>query len=78
MNLPDKFTAYYNWDYVDKFRGGESIVLFNVDAIGKVVPTVLPYDNMVQLVEAVKHKELDINDLQKVREFIAACTRKDI
>lgn len=78
MNLPDKFTAYYNWDYDDELPGGESISLFNVDAISKVIPTVLRYDDMVRLVEAVTSKELDINDLQKVREFITACTGKDI
>lgn len=73
-NLPDKFTAYYNWDYDDASSGGESISLFNVDGIDKVVPTVLTFDDTQNLVDAINNKEINIDNLSEIIDFIEACT----
>ena len=76
-DLPDKFTAYYCWDYDDENPGGPTIALFDVDAIDKVVPTVLSYDDMKNLIAEVKDNKIDLKNLRQILDFIKACTGKD-
>lgn len=74
MKLSKKYSAYYNWDYDDESDGGASISLFNVDVIDKVIPTILSYNDMAELVESVKDGKLNLNDIQNVKTYILACT----
>ena len=78
MKLPEKYSAYYNWDYDDESDGGASISLFKVDAIDKVIPTILSFKDMADLVDAVNNNELDLSNLRDVKSYVYACTGIEI
>lgn len=71
--LPQKYNAYYNYEGDGQFEG-ESIVLFNVNGIDKVIPVELSYDDMKDLVDEIDSGFIDKDNIMQIKDFIVACT----
>ena len=68
------YTAYYNFDYDDEHTGAESLVLFNVSAIDKVIPVELTYADMQDLISEIDNGNIDKNSIQQIKEFVSMRT----
>ena len=71
------YTAYYNFDYDDELSGAEALVLFDVDALDKVLPVQIYFEDMKELVDDIDCGKINQNDYQHIKEFIIACTGID-
>lgn len=68
------FNAYYNYEYEGTLDSANSLVLFNIDAIDKVLPIQLNFEDMQNLVNDIDNGEIDSNDISQIKDFVAACT----
>ena len=68
------YTAYYNFDYDDENDGAESLVLFNVSAIDKVIPVELTYTDMQDLINKIDDGSIDKNNIHQIKEFVSMHT----
>ena len=71
--LPQKYNAYYDYEGDGQFEG-ESIVLFNVNGMDKVIPVELSYDDMKDLVDEIDSGSIDKDNIMQIKDFIVACT----
>lgn len=72
------YTAYYDWDYDDENKGAESLVLFDVSAMDKVIPIQLSWEDMNILVDAIDSHKLDLSDLYQVVDFVKLHTGQQL
>lgn len=68
------YTAYYNFDYDDENDGAESLVLFNVSAIDKVIPVELSYTDMQDLINKIDSSSIDKDNIQQIKDFVTSHT----
>ena len=68
------YTAYYNFDYDDEHTGAESLVLFNVSAIDKVIPVELTYIDMQDLISEIDNGNIDKDSIQQIKDFVSIRT----
>ena len=68
------YTAYYNFDYDDENDGAESLVLFNVSAIDKVIPVELSYTDMQDLINRIDSCSIDKDNIQQIKDFVTSHT----
>ena len=68
------YTAYYNFDYDDENDGAESLVLFNVSAIDKVIPVELSYTDMQDLINKIDNGSIDKDDILQIKDFVTSRT----
>ena len=68
------YTAYYNFDYDDENDGAESLVLFNVSAIDKVIPVELSYTDMQDLINKIDNGSINKDDILQIKDFVTSRT----
>ena len=68
------YTAYYNFDYDDENDGAESLVLFNVSAIDKVIHVELSYTDMQDLINKIDNGSIDKDDILQIKDFVTSRT----
>lgn len=68
------YTAYYNFDYDDENDGAESLVLFNVSAIDKVIPVELSYTGMQDLISKIDNGSIDKDNIHQIKDFVSRHT----
>ena len=68
------YTAYYNFDYDDENDGAESLVLFNVSAIDKVIPVELSYTDMQDLIHQIDDGSIDKDNIHQIKDFVSRHT----